>query len=107
LFSFETVDGSWSPMTKPWFMDRINTIWSAVGHPIMPGHAFRIGGATELLSEGVHPDIVATQDRWKSRAFLDYWHQIESVFLYLLLLLHLPIVPAPSSSSSLCTLLDL
>lgn len=60
-------------------MDRINAIWSAAGHPIMPGHAFRIGGATELLLEGVHPDIVATQGRWKSRAFLEYWRQIESV----------------------------
>jgi hypothetical protein len=45
----------------------------------MPGHAFRIGGATELLLEGVHPDVVATQGRWKSRAFLEYWRQIESI----------------------------
>jgi hypothetical protein len=60
-------------------MDRINAIWSAAGHPVMPGHAFRIGRATELLLESVHPDIVATQGHWKSRAFLDYWHQIESV----------------------------
>ncbi|KAG1818951.1 hypothetical protein EV424DRAFT_1323539, partial [Suillus variegatus] len=49
------------------------------GHSTMPGHAFRIGGATELLFEGVHPDIVATQGRCKSRAFLDYWRQIESI----------------------------
>jgi len=45
----------------------------------MPGHAFCIGGATELLLEGVHLDIVATQGHWKSRAFQDYWHQIKSV----------------------------
>jgi len=60
-------------------MDHINTIWSAAGHPVMPGHAFRIGRAMELLLEGVHPDNVATQGHWKSRAFLDYWRQIESV----------------------------
>ncbi|KAG1843160.1 hypothetical protein DFJ58DRAFT_717854 [Suillus subalutaceus] len=77
LFSFKTADGAWSPMTKPWFMDRINTIWSAAGHPVMPGHAFRC--AMELLLEGVHPDVVATQGHWKSRAFLDYWCQIESI----------------------------
>lgn len=45
----------------------------------MPGHAFHIGGATELLLEGVHPNIMATQGRWKSRAFLEYWCQIEFI----------------------------
>lgn len=79
LFSFETASGSWAPMTKPWFMARCNSIWVAAGHPAMPGHAFRIGGATELLLEGVPPDVVATQGRWKSRAFLDYWRRIESI----------------------------
>lgn len=79
LFSFETANGSWAPLTKAWFLSRCNDIWVAAGHPTMPGHAFRIGGATELLLEGVHPDIVATQGRWKSRVFLDYWRQIESI----------------------------
>jgi hypothetical protein len=79
LFSFEAADGSWSPMTKTWFLTRCNEVWVSAGHPSMPGHAFRIGGATELLLEGVHPDVVATQGRWKSRAFLDYWRQIESI----------------------------
>ncbi|KAG2088573.1 uncharacterized protein F5147DRAFT_587605, partial [Suillus discolor] len=50
------------------------------GHPSMPGHAFRIGRATELLFEGVYPDIVAMQGRWKLRAFLDYWRQIKSIY---------------------------
>lgn len=45
----------------------------------MPGHAFRIGGAMELLLQGVPPDVVATQGRWKSQAFLDYWRQINSI----------------------------
>lgn len=45
----------------------------------MPRHAFRIGGATELLLQGVPPDVVATQGRWKSQAFLDYWRQINSI----------------------------
>ncbi|KAG1734409.1 uncharacterized protein EDB91DRAFT_1250918 [Suillus paluster] len=81
LFSFETSNNSnsWSPMTKPWFMKCCNDIWVATGHPHMPGHTFRIGGATKLLLEGVPPDIVAMQGRWKSQAFLDYWHKIESI----------------------------
>ncbi|KAG1718865.1 hypothetical protein EDD22DRAFT_941011 [Suillus occidentalis] len=79
LFAFETSDTSWSPMTKPWFLKHCNNVWVTAGHPHMPGHAFRIGGATELLLEGVPPDIVAMQGRWKSRAFLDYWCKIESI----------------------------
>ncbi|KIO05460.1 hypothetical protein M404DRAFT_141343 [Pisolithus tinctorius Marx 270] len=66
-------------MTRPWFLNRCNQIWVSAGFPDMPGHAFRIGGATELLLQGVPPDVVATQGRWKSQAFLDYWHQINSI----------------------------
>ncbi|GBE83074.1 hypothetical protein SCP_0501200 [Sparassis crispa] len=55
LFAFETAAGGWSPMTKPWFMQRCNAVWVAAGFPDMPGHAFRIGGATELLLQGVNP----------------------------------------------------
>lgn len=47
--------------------------------PLLVGHCFRIGGATELLLRGVHPDVVAAQGRWKSRAFLEYWRRIESI----------------------------
>ncbi|KAG1855606.1 hypothetical protein F4604DRAFT_1932255 [Suillus subluteus] len=63
-------------MTKPWFLNRCNEIWVAAGHATMPGHTFCIGGATELLLEGVPPDVVAVQGCWKSCAFLDYWRQI-------------------------------
>jgi hypothetical protein len=45
----------------------------------LEGHGMRIGGATELLLQGVAPDVVATQGRWKSRAFLEYWRKIESI----------------------------
>jgi hypothetical protein len=71
LFAFETADGSWSPVTKGWFLERVNGIWSNVGLLNILGHGFRIGGATELLLQGTPPDIVATQGRWKSRAFLE------------------------------------
>ncbi len=86
LFAFETANGGWAPMTKPWFMSRCNTIWTAAGLPEMPGHSFRIGGATYLLLLGNSPDIVAVQGRWRSRAFLEYWREIDQSCLYLFLL---------------------
>lgn len=79
LFAFETADGGWAPMTKSWFMDHCNAVWVAAGLPSMPGHAFHIGGATELLLQGINPSVVATQGRWLSHAFLEYWHRIESI----------------------------
>lgn len=91
LFSFETADGTWAPMTKPWFMSRCNDVWVAAGFPDMPGHAFRIGGATELLFQGINPDIVTTQGQWRSRVFLEYWHRIEVI---------LPLFISNSSNSS-------
>jgi hypothetical protein len=80
LFAFETLDGGWAPMTKSWFMERCREVWVAVGMDAdLDGHGLRIGGATELLLQGVAPDVVATQGRWKSRAFLEYWRKIESI----------------------------
>ncbi|KAF8220626.1 hypothetical protein L208DRAFT_1332782, partial [Tricholoma matsutake] len=79
LFAFKTADGSWAPMTKLWFIDHCNAVWVAAGFPQMPGHAFRIGGATELLLQGTDPNVMETQGCWLSRAFLEYWHWIESI----------------------------
>jgi hypothetical protein len=84
-------------MTKEWFMSRCNAVWVSSGYPDMPGHAFRIGGATELLLQGTEPDIVAAQGRWKSQAFLDYWRRIESI---------LPLFISNSANSSRATNLD-
>lgn len=79
MFAFKTADGGWAPMTKCWFLERVNGIWSAAGMLNIFRHGFRIGGATELLLRGTPPDIVATQGRWKSRAFLEYWRKIKSI----------------------------
>ncbi|KAI0633889.1 hypothetical protein C8Q77DRAFT_1195987 [Trametes polyzona] len=79
LFAFETAIGSWAPMTRSWFLDRCNEVWSSANLGQLKGHCFRIGGATELLLRGTHPDIVATQGGWKSRAFLEYWRKIENI----------------------------
>lgn len=78
LFAYLT-DSGWSPMTRPAFLARCNEIWMSQGFPNMPGHAFRIGGATELLLQGVHPDVVSTQGRWSSDAFLEYWRRIDTI----------------------------
>ena len=61
MFSFATADGGWSLMTKTWFMSHCNEVWIAAGLPDMPGHSFRISGATHLLLMGTPPDIVTVQ----------------------------------------------
>jgi hypothetical protein len=79
LFAYETANGNWAPMTKLWFMDYCNAVWVAAGLPSMPGHAFHISGATELLLQGINPSVVVTQGHWLSHAFLKYWCHIESI----------------------------
>ncbi|EIW51304.1 uncharacterized protein TRAVEDRAFT_54675 [Trametes versicolor FP-101664 SS1] len=81
MFAFETNGESagWAPMTRDWFLNRCNGVWTMAGLGVLTGHCFRIGGATELLLRGTHPDIVATQGGWKSKAFLEYWRKIESI----------------------------
>ncbi|KAF8418381.1 DNA breaking-rejoining enzyme [Boletus edulis BED1] len=78
LFAYRSGAG-WSPLTKINFIAWCNDIWASLGLPRMPGHAFRIGGTTEMLLEGINPDIIAVQGRWSSRAFLEYWRRIETV----------------------------
>ncbi|KIK92506.1 hypothetical protein PAXRUDRAFT_147155 [Paxillus rubicundulus Ve08.2h10] len=78
LFSYKTPSG-WEPLTKMLFISHCNDIWVHNGFPSMPGHAFHIRGTTELLLQGVNPDIITVQGRWSSWAFLDYWRQVESI----------------------------
>ncbi|KAG2041577.1 hypothetical protein BDR03DRAFT_856189 [Suillus americanus] len=78
FFSFHTSSG-WSPMTRTAFLAHCNTIWTAQGFPDLPGHTFQIGGAMELLLQGIHPDIMSTQGRWSSDAFLEYWRHIDTI----------------------------
>ncbi|KAI0751137.1 hypothetical protein C8Q80DRAFT_1217985 [Daedaleopsis nitida] len=80
LFSFDTGSGrGWDPMVRDWFLSRCNDVWTKAGLENLTGHCFRIGGATELLLRGTHPDVVATLGSWKSKAFLDYWRRIEVI----------------------------
>ncbi|KAG1838711.1 DNA breaking-rejoining enzyme [Suillus subalutaceus] len=84
-FAFETASGGWAPMTRPWFLARCNQVWKGAGLLELTGHCFRIGGAMELLLRGVPPDVVAIQGCWKSRAFLEYWCNIDSILPLFLL----------------------
>jgi hypothetical protein len=78
LFAFLTPSG-WSAITKAKLLTRCNEVWLAEGLPVLPGHAFRIGGATELLLRGTPPDVVMVQGHWKSKAFIDYWRRIDEI----------------------------
>ncbi|KAG0693463.1 hypothetical protein DFH29DRAFT_1039282 [Suillus ampliporus] len=88
LFAYQTSTG-WLPMMRLSFLSRCNEIWVAQGFPHLPGHAFCIGGT--------HPDVVATQGRWSSDAFLEYWRRIEMI---------LPLFIASSANTQCLTDLD-
>ncbi|GAA5972540.1 hypothetical protein JCM21900_000656 [Sporobolomyces salmonicolor] len=48
-------------------------------HPLQ-GHSIRIGGATQMLLNGVPPQIVKTLGGWKSDdAFLKYWRHVDAL----------------------------
>ncbi|EIW77100.1 hypothetical protein CONPUDRAFT_157365 [Coniophora puteana RWD-64-598 SS2] len=78
LFSFKVGSGGrWKCLTKRRLLLRCNAIWTAHGYSSSSGHAFRIGGTTELLLAGVPPDVVKTMGRWSSDAFLRYWRSLD------------------------------
>lgn len=79
LFSYKDERGVWHPMVKRVFLARCEEIWSAVDMGAVFGHAFRIGGATELLLGGVPPHVVAMIGRWKSLTFLKYWRNVVEI----------------------------
>jgi len=66
-------------LTKSAFLRRCNDIWQPLGYPRMLGHAFRIGGTTELLTAGTPPDVVKATGRWSSESFLRYWRSLEDI----------------------------
>jgi hypothetical protein len=39
----------------------------------------QFGGASELLTAGVSPEVVARQGGWTSLAFLLYWRRVEQI----------------------------
>jgi hypothetical protein len=79
LFSFSGPDGMVRPLTKKAFLDYINSVWARHRFPRITGHAFRIGGTTELLRQGVDPEIMKVSGRWSSDSFLRYWRKTDEV----------------------------
>jgi hypothetical protein len=79
LFTYASRDGALVTLTKRAFLDRVNAIWTAHRYPRITGHAFRIGGTTELLRCGVPPDMVKRAGRWSSDSFLRYWRKEEEI----------------------------
>lgn len=77
-FRASTEEG-WSALTKEEFMERCNEVWMGRGLGRLTGHSFRIGGTTELLLQGVNPDVVKQRGRWKSDAFLLYWRKVNLI----------------------------
>jgi hypothetical protein len=78
LFSFKE-SGCLVVMDKTSFLRRCNDIWRPLGHPRLTGHSFRIGGTTELLIAGTHPEVVRVTGRWSSESFLRYWRSLEDI----------------------------
>ena len=78
LFSFASPSG-YSMPTKSFFLAFCSSIWKTAGLPAVSGHSFRIGGASELLTAGVPPEVVARQGGWTSLAFLVYWRRVEQI----------------------------
>jgi hypothetical protein len=75
LFAFREKDG-YRFLTKRLFLYTCNKIWRTIDIT-HSGHAFRIGGTTELLMRGTAPQVVQVLGRWSSDAFLRYWRNID------------------------------
>jgi hypothetical protein len=78
FFSF-CKKSSWSTLTKSSFIDSCTRIWRSSQLTLTSGHAFRIGGASELLLAGTPPEVVASLGGWTSLSFLLYWRRIEEI----------------------------
>ena len=79
LFTFEMLDGGWSPMWKSWFLTCCTGLWSTQFPLPISGHSFHIGGMTHLLLLGAESFIVVVQGRWSSNSFLLYWHKCKEI----------------------------
>nr|GAT53151.1 predicted protein [Mycena chlorophos] len=79
LFAYRDRHGAPRLLTRSIFLERCNTVWTAVGYPRTTGHSFRIGGTTELLLNNVPPAVVKAMGRWSSDAFMKYWRSLDII----------------------------
>ncbi|GAA5845754.1 hypothetical protein JCM5353_004706 [Sporobolomyces roseus] len=63
-------------ITKVAWLRWLNNRLSQLGLPSMTGHSIRIGGATQLLLNGVNPTVVKNAGRWSGNSFEVYWRHI-------------------------------
>lgn len=78
LFSYME-GGNPKYLTKAAFLARCAAIWRDAGLPIVHGHSFRIGGATEHLRRGLSLDLLQIQGRWTSDAFKLYLRRLDEI----------------------------
>jgi hypothetical protein len=67
------------PLVKRVFLAQVNQVAATLGLPQITGHCFYIGRTTELLMQGVTPNIVKLVGRWASDSFLRYWRRKEEI----------------------------
>jgi integrase len=74
LFAFRKAQGSDErlPMTRHWFLQRLEDACKRLGLGELRGHSFRIGSALQYLLDGMTFEAVKNKGRWKSDAFQTY-----------------------------------
>lgn len=77
--AFRNASGILMGLTLRRLLRRVTAILAKHKFPRITGHCFRIGGTTELLLQGVPPDIVKLLGRWTSDSFLRYWRSLEII----------------------------
>ncbi|GAA5941049.1 uncharacterized protein JCM15063_000633 [Sporobolomyces koalae] len=59
-----------------WFNDRL----AEINERPLQGHSIRIGGATQMLLNGVDPNVVKSLGRWSAKtSFYKYWRHVNAL----------------------------
>lgn len=78
LFSY-LEGGAPKYLTKAAFLARCAEVWKEYNLPMVQGHSFRIGGATEHLRRGLSLDLLQIQGRWTSDSFKLYLRHLDEI----------------------------
>ena len=71
LFSFK-YNGSFRPMSRHIFLDRIDKVAAKLKLEKLTGHGIRVGSTLEYLLRGLSFKVIKTKGRWRSDAFQGY-----------------------------------
>ncbi|KAK4700457.1 hypothetical protein P7C70_g5792, partial [Phenoliferia sp. Uapishka_3] len=69
-------------LTKDVWIQQTNELLALCGLPPLQGHSVCIGGATQLLMNGVPPEVVKVQGRWASNACQVYWRYVTVILTF-------------------------